>query len=307
MDSFAGSGKCTIAKGFINGRDPSGTPVYGLFIAAASREKLEYLDQLFSYEQMDTNAPWEELIGLLGRPRMHEADSPLARYEKGLHDFIDIHRLFQSTKGHLDPKQIERKISYFCADMLDVNAITFLELSEVEPENLKALFPSLRETEEQPDVPEPEAKGGEADEESGESAVDAADGEIFVACEPILDPVSGVALNDLQIGDVVACRLPEDSSFYKFFANGFPNFDGNLRGIITGIQLNEHGIATVALKLADGVSGALRLSGKVRIKLLAKGEEARRAGAQPSLEVILAFSSIVVFLGIMGVLLYKLS
>lgn len=312
MEFHIGSTQVTIAKGFINGRDRSGRSVYGLFIAAVSSEKLEYLKELFSYEQIDTAAAWETLVALLETPSSPNADADLVRYGRELHEYIDIHRLFQTTKGQLDAKQIERKISYFCSDILDVSAITFLELSEVSPGELHGLFPSLK------DPPEPEQHGetaadapdfGEPDAEAkdGESGEDERENEIFVACEPVLDPVSGVALSELVVGDIVACRLPETSAFYKFFTSGHPKFDGRLNGTITGIQLNEYGTATVALKLADGISGALRLSGTVRIKLLAKGVDRVDTTPQSPLEIVLALSSVVVFLGIMAVLLYKLS
>ena len=313
MELLANSSKYTIAKGFINGRDSNARTVFGLFLAATSGEGIAYLREIFSYEPIDTAASWETLLALLEDPRVPDRDAELIRYEHELHEFIDINRLFYSTKGHLDAKQIERKISYFCSDILNISAITFLELSEVGPGDLYALFPSLKESTDTPATDDNEERADDRDTEKltsddmagGEPSDDDEEGEIFVACEPVLDPVTGVALNDLQVGDVVACHLPETSTFYKFFMRGYPRFDGTLNGIITGIQLDEYGTATVALKLADGVSGALRLSGKVRIKMLAKGADVKKSTL--SMEVVLAFSSVVVFLGIMGVLLYKLS
>lgn len=313
MELLSASSKYTIAKGFINGRDGSSRSVFALFVAAVSASGTAYLKELFTYETIDTEAPWETLLAMLEAPKPQDRDADLARYEHEFHEFIDINRPFYSTKGHLDAKQIERKISYFCSDILDISAITFLDLSEVGAADLYALFPSLMESANAPAKTGAEAAADDRDEEkltssdvvSSEPLSDEEKGEIFAACEPVLDPVSGVALSDLQIGDVVACRLPETSTFYKFCMRGYPKFDGTLSGVITGIHLDEYGTATVALKLADGVSGALRLSGKVRIKILAKGADVKRTTL--SIEVVLAFSSVIVFLGIMGVLLYKLS
>lgn len=309
MDFNVDSSKYTIAKGFINGRDPSGRSVYGLFIVAASSKKLVYSKELFAYEPIDADASWEILIALLERPKLLEKDPQLALYEKELHEFIDIRRLFQDAKSRLDPKGIERNISYFCSDTIDLSAITFLEILDIGENDLYALIPSIAAQEkDNQDTPEEDSEEGNSNaEEDTEQQADEDENEIFISCEPVLDPVSGVALSDLMIDDIVACRLPEESSFYKFFANNYPEFDGILNGVITGIRMNEHGTATVALKLAEGISGALRLSGKVRIMLIAKGEDRNKDSQQSYVEVFLALASVVVFLSIMGVLLYKLS
>lgn len=300
-----GNERHTLAKGFINGRDQSGRPVYGLFVAAASPTDLIYASEMFSYDQVDADASVEIIQSLLETSKTSEKTPQIVHYEKEFHQFMEISRLFQNTKGYLDAKDIERKISYFCSDTLGFSAITFLEMNEVASGELLAIFPFLlREDEKKKEV---ESGPSEGEDENGAKSGGAKDGVVFVACEPVLDPVSGIALNDLMIGDVIVCRLPEDSSFYKFFSGSRPEFDGILRGVITGIQLGEYGIATVAIELSEGISGALRISGKVRIKRLATVSNSSDDSKNASIEMLLAISSVVVFLSVMGVLLYKLS
>lgn len=312
MNSDDASGKFLIIKGFINGRDASLRPVYAVFLSASAPRELLYLKEYFSYDPIDTDSSWSVLLPMLDNSNTkQEPNSVLAGYEKEFHNFADIQRTFESGRGRMDPKEIERKIAYFCSDVLDLSVITFIEMTNVSQDDLLSLMPFLKEKLEKKDEAE---RGGEEGEDEGgldgeellEKLKDG-DEDIFLSCEAVLDPIAGVAINDLTIGDIIACKLPETSSLHAMFVNQHPGFDGVIEGEISGMKLNEYGTAIVALKLADGVSGAIKLSGKVRIKRISHNE-APRKGEQTSasIEIIFAAAGIVMFLIIMAVFLYAL-
>jgi hypothetical protein len=126
----------------------------------------------------------------------------------------------------------------------------------------------------------------------------------------VLDPVSGVAASELKNGWIVYCRLSEDSVFYKLMANTSPGFDGVVSGEVAGVRVSEDGPAVVALKLSDGVSGALRLPPRVRVKM-ASGAD---AGAPPlksadaaRIQLVLAALGLIALLCVMWILLRELS
>lgn len=294
--------KYTMAKGFINGRDSVGCSIYGAFLGVSTADRLLYLGEIFSYAPIENDASWADLLVLIEGTDREAADDALAHYANELHEFIDIHGLLERGKRVLDTKETERKISYFFSDILNVNAVTFLELTTVEEGELYTLMPSLRAS----GAPGETAEESEPEEARALEQAAGSD-EIFIRCEPVLDPVAGIAVNDLKIGNVVACKIPEDSSFYKFLKNSHPGFDGVIAGEITGVQLNEYGTAVVALHLSDGVAGALKLSGKVRVKMIGETAASPDAAGRFSAEIVAACVAVALFLVIMGVLLYLLT
>lgn len=304
--------KYMIVKGFVNGRDANARSVYGVFVSASAPRNLLYLKEYFTYDPMDTDLPWSALFPMLDNPSgIRDPDSALAKYEKQFHSFADIQRIFESGRGRVDSKDLERKITYFCSDVLGLSVITFVEMTNVSKEDLLSLMPFLEEKLEKENA---EAAPGEEPEDDNDLDTESlleklqeGDEEIFISCEAVLDPISGVAINDLTIGDIVACKLPTTSSLYAMFSNQHPEFDGVIEGEITGMKLNEYGTAVVALKLANGVSGAIKLSGKVRIKRFAHSDAIRkREFSNVSLEMIFAAAGVIVFLIMMAVLLYSI-
>jgi hypothetical protein len=94
----------------------------------------------------------------------------------------------------------------------------------------------------------------------------------------MLAPVGGVAMNELNIGDIVLVRLPEDSVFFKLLSKNVKNFDGIVSAGITGLLQNELGTATVSLSLAEGINGVMKLSGKVRVKMASTSSSNKEEG-----------------------------
>ncbi len=303
--------KFAVVRGFIDARDPNSRLVYGAFALVSGYQKTLYFKEIFTNDPIDRTLSWPELLAILNDENREPVEnSILAHYKKEFHDFIDLQRLLEYGRNRLDAKEIERKITYFCSDALGLSAITFLDLTMVGEKEMLALLPFLSENFEPTEDNDTETPGDDDDpngdeiENTDEDEGEKEKNEIFLACEPVLDPISGVAMNNLSLGDRIAARLPETSSIYQFFINQYPAFDGIIEGEIKDLRINEYDTAIVALKLADGISGTLKLSGKVRIKRLTAGKSASSGNAHFSMEIIFAALGMVIFLAAMGVLLY---
>lgn len=311
MDIQTDPRQYSVLKGFIHGRDVGTRPIYGAFVAVGSPSGLVYHGERFSSEPIESSLNWTSLIALFGESHAEEKAEAetLGKYERELHTYIEMTRGFLGEKGPMDNKAVEKKIAYFCSDVLEMSVITFVELTPMDESELLFTMPFLRERlHKKHEAPEEKKFPEEADKPEGfppdtPGTPDAS--EVFIACLPVLDPVSGVAVSNLSVGDTVYCRLPEDSAFYKLFRRSLPSFDGVVTGEVTGVQLSETGSSIVALRLSDGVSGALKISGKVRIRTLASGMFGKTAASREmSVEIALAAAGVVFFLCLLGILVY---
>lgn len=298
-----------VARGYVHGRGADSLPLNAAFLVISavrpllvrtccSRESLENEDQSLA-----------ELLETLNAAPGADAEPELARYAAEFRNYLKHERLFGITEREPDEKQMERKITYFFSDALDVRAITFLQLTHVGADTLHALLPDVTWDEEQNATPDERVDARHAaTEEDGKTSGGGGPEEVFLACEPLLDPVAGVAVEDLEVGDSIFCRLPRESAFFKLISGSNPDFDGSISGDISGIRLNETGSTTVALKLSEGVTGALKLSGRVKVKLCAKrGAVVPSALAIPPATVLLAVAGVALFLITMAILLYLFS
>jgi hypothetical protein len=93
-------------------------------------------------------------------------------------------------------------------------------------------------------------------------------------------------MNEINIGETVMAKLPADSVFFKLLSRNIPGFDGVVSASVTGVLINELGTATISLALSDGITGVMKLSGKVKIKVAAGAHEQQDAEhGGPSLEI----------------------
>jgi len=304
MDIENYNGNCAVATCKINGKDASGAPLYGFFMCVVDSGDLVYDGELFAREPIDTEASLSEILAMMNSPRPEARSEDLAKYESELAALIKTSRMFQSEKSLSDQKALEHKITYFCTSVLSLNAISFLEIDEMSRKDLYLIMPSLNKKE-----------GRENDGDEDEKAVAATkdesrDGElpdVVVACDPILDPVAGVAVGDIAVGTVVRCKLKEGSVFYNLMANASSGFDGKVTGDVTGVSVSDLGLATVAMKLSEGVTGAMKLAGTVKIKVVSKPEREEAPKKRPGMEIVLAIGGVIVFLCLMALLLHFLT
>jgi hypothetical protein len=288
-----------LAKGFVHGREVSLNPVYGVFVCVSTSSETKYVSILFSKEPVDDKTSMDELISKLAEKSQAAKEESLASYEKDLSEYIRTNRVFQVEPNHLDTRAMERKISYFCSESLQINAITVLEITLIGEDALHSMFPSMPES-----VEGESDDGGSSDDDGSEDKEASGPQEIYVSCNPVLDPVSGVAAGEIEPGDSIYCMLPEESSFYKLLQSNSPDFNGMIVCDVAGVHVNEFGSAVVALALADGVSGTLKLSGSVRVKLNSKGLSKRAKRNITRTDVAFAVAGMVLFLCAMGVIMY---
>ena len=268
-----------IIKGFIDAKDEHGNTIYGTILALTSRREMKYLSVMFSTDEPSKTMSWDDML-LMHKEKEGESEgSPMKfRYEEELYKFLNGGNVLSNVAKNHNTKQAEQAISRHCLDDLKLKAVSFVEYAganedEIEIfERARAKAPPVdednrREQDDSSETEEPES------EESGEPK---AKEDIVIRCEPILAPVGGVAMNELNIGDVVMVQLPEDSIFFKLLSRNIEGFNGVVSAGITGMLQNELGTATVSLSLAEGVAGVLKLSGKVRIKTASTPSDDKR-------------------------------
>jgi hypothetical protein len=298
----SGKGTYVVVRGFIHGREASLNQVYGMFICVSTSSETRYISAVFSREQDDTKMPLYEMISRLAEKKRANRDESLLHYEKELVEYIRINRIFLNERSLLDPKSLERKISYFCAESIRINVITFLEVTSMGEDDIRSFFPSMPEPSENESVEDADPQENEHEGDGEENSPD----DVYISCNPALDPVSGLAAGEIEAGDSIYCMLPEGSAFYKLLKKNTPGFDGTVVGDVISVDVNEFGSAIITMTLADGVTGVLKLSGAVRVKLKAKGlRKGRRKIAR--MDIVLAVAGIVLFLCAMGVILHFLT
>ena len=266
MDDIKRNVSYNVTKGFINGHEKNSSPVYGVFLGVSSKMTLHLLMARFAAEPIEMEISQSELLALLNAPRAQEENGgeercrPLLKYEESLKHYIESNRILLSENGSLDAKAIERNITYFCSSELEISAVSFVDVIN-DPDSASALLDACGA-----------GKGnkGWAEDEDGDSRKDGSDkkpDEIFIECAAVIDPVAGSPVSKLVIGQEVCCRLPETSPFYEICRTSLPGFDGIVTGSVTGTKINEFGNAVVAVSLAEGISGTMKVQGNVWIKI----------------------------------------
>ena len=263
-----------IIKGFIDAKDERGNAIFGTVLSLVSRREMKYLSVMFSHEESIKSISWNELLDL-HKEKMGESerDPMMIRHEDELYKFLQSGNTLNNVAKNRNTKQAEQSISRHCLDELKLKTVSFIEYSDA-MENDMAVFEYELEhpadkSNDETGQQEPHTDSSETDEKKAEKSDEPkAKEDIVIRCEPILAPVGGVPMNELRIGDVVMVQLPEDSVFFKLLSRNIEGFDGVVSAGITGILQNELGTATISLSLAEGVTGVIKLSGKVRIKMM---------------------------------------
>jgi hypothetical protein len=294
-----------VVKCRIEAKEASGEVIHGFYMCVMNANDIEYDGALFSRVPIETEAPFSALYAMLEAPEPYGHREEMKEYENGLKDYIRTSKLLLNGKNLEDPKALEHKITYFCTSIMSLNAISFLELTAMSRDELYLSIPSLKRE----DKPESgyDQIGQEEQSKVGGTAEteDFSRPDLVIACDPVLDPVTGVPAGDLSVGDAICCKLREDSAFFDLIGKMSPDFDGIVSGEVTAIHVSELGSAVISLKFSDGVIGALKLAGNVRIKILSRKESPQTIGVKSlfRLDVLLAVSGMAVFLFVMWILL----
>ena len=268
-----------IVTGFIDAKDDRGRTVYASLVAFVSRRSIKFVSLLFSKETLDKELGWADLLSI-HKTAMHTPgrDPSLVRYEEELREYIEMSSVLNSIAKNHNTKQAEQSISRQCLDHLQLKAVSFIDFTEASESDFQYL-----ETVWNDDAKKTEEETSQSEETTGEDirdkATESGAADIFIRCDPILDPVNGKAMAELRIGDQIYGRLPEDSVFYKLLLRNYGAFDGTITARVTGVLINDLGTATVSLELSDGVAGVMKLSGKVKIRVVENVPHAIGEGA----------------------------
>lgn len=312
--SIAPAEQFIMVKGYIDAKDERQRTIYGTFMAIVSRRDMRYLGVAFGLDEISKDTGFDELHTLLEQHGKSERDAAFVRDEAELYKFFDVSRTLQGIAKNRNPKQAEQTISRFCAENLHLKAVTFVGYTEATETYLSRFLPPEEKNVEEFSQPEPlvesqnEAKPEKKEAARSEERKDSRD--FIVRCEPVLDPVRGVAMSELAVGSYVCAKLPEDSVFFKLFTKNFRGFDGIINAQVSGILVNELGTATVSLALADGVAGVMKMSGKVRVRTAANpngGGSKRRVNFNLQtlpVEVAFGVAGIFILLSVIGLILY---
>jgi len=271
-----------VVQGYIDAKDDRGRSVNGTFISLVTRRNVKFTSVLFDHHEMDKSMSWRDLLPLHEEASQDSNKDPLmVHHEEGLFKYLETSLLLTSIPKNLNAKQAEQAVSRFCLEHLKLKAVCFISFDTTNEEDLKVFHADVpvQQPQAETQTPAPEVEpAGETDEKPSEGKRGDV-GDIFVRCEPVLDPVGGVALNELAQGDNIYGRLTPDSIIYKLLARNNSKFDGIIITKVTGILVNDLGTATVSLILSDGVAGVMKLSGKVKVKTAPDPETAGKTGS----------------------------
>jgi hypothetical protein len=296
-----------IVKGYIDAKDDKGNTLFGTLLSLVSRRDVKYLSVMFSRDEVSKSMEWGELLSLhVNREKEHGRDPVTIHHEDELFKYVSRGTVLNNVVKNRNTKQAEQAISRYCLEELHLKSVSFIDYFDASESDI-ALFakeggPASGASTGGTDFVPPETPKEEARVvESVPVGVDEqkARDEIVVRCEPILDPVNGVAMNELAVGERVHVKLPVNSVFFKLLSKNIPTFDGIINGSVTGILQNELGTATISLNLSEGISGVMKLSGKVKIKIAQnmdnESDSRKNTGDLPPVLVFGAAGIIIVF------------
>ncbi|MDR1651432.1 MAG: hypothetical protein LBR87_06570 [Synergistaceae bacterium] len=269
MDSGLGLSAFIIIKGYIDAKDGRGNSLFGTVLALASRREIKYLSVMMSNDKVPKSLEWRDLLVMhRDREKQDGRDPLIVHHEDEIFRYLQKSTVLNNVAKNHNTKQAEQAISRFCLESLQLKAVSLMEYFDASEIDIALFEKEGGSVSAAPAGKEEEVPAQKPEEDGSVPPEDGARGkdEIVIRCEPILDPVRGVAMNELNVGEKVLAKLPEDSVFFKLLSRNIPGFDGVVAGSVTGILLNELGTATISVTLSDGISGVMKLSGKVRIK-----------------------------------------
>lgn len=305
MDMDFGAGIFVIVKGYIDTRDDHGLALYGSILGVVSRREIKYLNVMFSRDESLKTVKWMDLLPMLtDKYRESDREPVIFHNEEALFKYLRHSAVLTSIAKNRNTKQAEQAISRYCLDNLHLKAVSLVECFDATEENI-AFFENEggpagpSSTGGKREEPEPEEETAESARDTEQSVETRGREEIVIRCEPVLDPVKGIAANELNIGESVLARLPQDSVFFKLLSRNIANFDGVITAMVTGILLNELGTSNISLALSEGVTGLMKTPGKVRIKIAAKQDEPGKGEERAPFELPDGFA-----IGMAGVILF---
>ncbi|WP_352425270.1 hypothetical protein [Aminomonas paucivorans] len=277
-----------VLKGMLDGKNEQGQAVYLLFCALVGSKDVLFLETTGSVEPLDPALPWKRFLDVLRDRREGDVPSFFSFAASQMETFLLDQNLLPQTQKHGNVKTLEHALTRFLGERLALKAVGMVKAEDPSPEDVQAVLEEKKAREEAQFRQEEQGEEGEAPA----LAAPAAPHLVVLRCQPLMDPVRGVPLHDLKVGDEVLAALPEDSFFFGLFRNQNPTFDGVVAAKVTGIKTSETGSAQVDLYLSEGILGALCLSGNVRVRVPQKESLPEEGGSPRGLPPL--------FLGLVG-------
>jgi hypothetical protein len=317
MDMDLGTGIFVIVKGYIDAKDDHGRALYGSVLGMVTRREIKYLNVMFSRNESLKTVKWQDLLPVLcGKYQESDRDPMIFHHEEELFKYLQRGVALTAVAKNHNTKQAEQAISRYCLGNLHLKAVSLMECFDATEEDV-ALFeneggpsgPSSTggKREEEPEPEEEIAENAQYTEQNEETP---SREEILIRCEPVLDPVNGIAATELTIGESVLAKLQQDSVFFKLLSRNIAHFDGIITATVTGILMNELGTSNISLALSDGVTGLMKMSGKIKIKIARKQDEPKKNTARMPVELPAGFAfgmaGVVIFIFAMAAVYYIL-
>jgi hypothetical protein len=312
-----GTGIFIIVKGYIDAKDDHGRALYGSILGVVSRREVKYLNVMFSNDESLKTIDWRDLLPVLNdKYQESNRDPGIFHHEETLFKYLQRGAVLTAVAKNHNTKQAEQAISRYCLDNLHLKAVSLMECFDAAEDDI-ALFeheggPSGPSSTggKQEEKPEPEEEIAESAQDAEQNEETQSREEIVIRCDPLLDPVNGIAANELAIGESVLAKLPQDSIFFKLLSRNIANFDGIITATVTGILMNELGTSTISLALSDGVTGLMKMSGKIKIKIALKQDEPKKNTARMPVELPAGFAfgmaGVIIFIFAMAAVYYIL-
>lgn len=288
-----------IIRGFIDAKNEHNKQIYGSFVALATRREVKFVSTWFSKHETPKEASWRDLL-----TRHEKKESDIGRDPSYVNNedlftgYLTRNSVLMTLVKNHNAKPAEQSISRYCLEQLHMRAVSFIEFEEAGGDVINYIE-NLKRAEQKKNAQQLESQSDEEDDyeddddgdEKGDTPYTNMPNEIFVKCDALLDPIGGIAMNELTVGDSVYAKLPADSVFFKLLAKTHHSFDGVVTAEVTGVLVNDLGTATVSIKLSDGVNGIMKLPGKVKIRVATAGEMREHSGGggfRLSPEVVIA-------------------
>ena len=91
-------------------------------------------------------------------------------------------------------------------------------------------------------------------------------GSVQVVCRPVLDPVKGKAVSDLQKGDYLVVELEKTGGLATIINKIVERTGENTVFPVTSVERLQSGQALVKLHISNGIEGILRVSADLKLK-----------------------------------------
>ncbi len=263
-------GQALVLKGFVDAKSDHTGRVFVVFVAATNGSRNLLVEIRALAEPLESDLSWQSVLCQLREMSPRSADDgaqgeSFGVYEKELQSFFTADPILPQLEKSRNVKAAEQKITRLFSTKFGMRAVTILEMDIVdEPEVLSFV---VQKEEAEAAAMAPEASSDAMGDDASEGAEIQKTHAVMVNCEPILDPVGGVAMSDLKPGDYVQVKLEPNSLFNDLLRRSIDNFDGTFKAEVEETKISDTGSSIITLNIAPGIAGVMKLIRGARIHM----------------------------------------